>query len=665
MMVRRGRLAWATGLALAVVAVAAAATATPTEGLVGATMTDGGRGGVRDNDIGGIQVAAKTHDDGLGAPAGAAGGGVEPAGNGADGGAGEGGAAGDADGTAGGDATTVDDAGGLIVLDGEVPGDGSGGSVGGPVTAEGDVAGDEEGGLIVLDGELPEDGAGGDEEATGDDAGGLIPLDGEVPDDGTGGDDAVFGDDAGGLIELDGEVPDDSSADNSGAPEAVNGGASNSGADGEGPVDGGSVDGHDDSSHGGGDADEGHSDSDHSGDSHGGGGAHDGHSAPAARLSTCVLPGAPGGPRNYSRCMALPGQVPMSLYWDVDQTAGILTAAFVAQSIGWAAFGWNGAEEADQMLSGDAANPNLAIVGMTTAANETSVGVYALRAQRSAGVQPVAAGVYTNLSASRTENGALVVGFTRPLGASRGAPAVLLDGTPVNGIWSAGGPPPSETALAKHIVHGLGAIDFTRSDTDADPADGDDDESACFPSSATVVSPTRGAVRMDALRVGDVIAAGVGRGVVSEVYLFTHADGAARSRFVVLATGDGRPPLVASPGHYVHLADGRTVAAWTVAVGDALVLAASGAAAPVTAVSSVVAAGLYNPQTLRGDIVVDGYAVSTYTTAVAPAVAVAALAPMRAVYAAGGGWLWGGVGGGVRSGWPRLAALLPSGRDSL
>ncbi|KAK1865339.1 hypothetical protein I4F81_007872 [Pyropia yezoensis] len=392
MMVRRGRLAWATGLALAVVAVAAAATATPTEGLVGATMTDGGRGGVRDNDIGGIQVAAKTHDDGLGAPAGAAGGGVEPAGNGADGGAGEGGAAGDADGTAGGDATTVDDAGGLIVLDGEVPGDGSGGSVGGPVTAEGDVAGDEEGGLIVLDGELPEDGAGGDEEATGDDAGGLIPLDGEVPDDGTGGDDAVFGDDAGGLIELDGEVPDDSSADNSGAPEAVNG----------------------------------------------------------------------GGPRNYSRCMALPGQVPMSLYWDVDQTAGILTAAFVAQSIGWAAFGWNGAEEADQMLSGDAANPNLAIVGMTTAANETSVGVYALRAQRSAGVQPVAAGVYTNLSASRNENGALVVGFTRPLGASRGAPAVLLDGTPVNGIWSAGGPPPSETALAKHIVHGLGAIDFTR-----------------------------------------------------------------------------------------------------------------------------------------------------------------------------------------------------------
>lgn len=52
--------------------------------------------------------------------------------------------------------------------------------------------------------------------------------------------------------------------------------------------------------------------------------------------------------------------------------------------------------------------------------------------------------------------------------------------------------------------------------------------------------------------------------------------------------------------------------------------------------------GLYNPHTFDGAVVVSGFRTSTDTTAVAPAVAAAALAPARAAYAAGWGELVGG-----------------------
>jgi len=425
--------------------------------------------------------------------------------------------------------------------------------------------------------------------------------------------------------------------------------------------------GADDGGHGGGDGGHGGGDGGHEG-GHGGhgDGAHVGHDTPNARLTTCMLRSAPGGPRNYTRCMALPGQVPMALYWDVDEDVGTMSATFVAQSIGWAAFAFNSADAVDKMLSGDSDNPNMAVVGMTIG-NETTAGVYALRSKMSAGVQPVDPGVYTDLTATVDDAGALVVGFSRPLAGGVGTPAVTMNGMAVNAIWSSGPPSPSRTALVKHVGHGLGAINFARSDLDATSDDGPtrtpDDEASCFPASATVRAASGADVRMDALRVGDAVASAAVGGATTDVFLFTHADAGAISRFVVLSTGSGRRPLVVSPGHYVYLAGGRTAAARTVVVGDALVDAVTGAAVRVTAVSSAVAAGLYNPQTLSGDLAVDGYAVSTYTTAVAPAFAAAALAPVRAAYGVGGGWLWGGVG--LQGGWPRLAALLPSGRDTL
>jgi len=192
------------------------------------------------------------------------------------------------------------------------------------------------------------------------------------------------------------------------------------------------------------------------------------------------------------------------------------------------------------------------------------------------------------------------------------------------------------------------------------PTPEEDDESVCFPADATVTLASGATVRMDALAVGDTVAVGGGR--FSDVFAFTHADAGAVTPFVRLTVA---PPaadacaahpstLRLTAGHYLSV-NGRLAAASTVVVGD-LLLRADGSSAAVVAVGGVVAGGLYNPQTVDGSILVDGVVTSTYTTAVAPHVAAAALAPMRALYA---------VGGGRAGGWltrvSRLSGLLPRG----
>jgi hypothetical protein len=67
--------------------------------------------------------------------------------------------------------------------------------------------------------------------------------------------------------------------------------------------------------------------------------------------------------------------------------------------------------------------------------------------------------------------------------------------------------------------------------------------------------------------------------------------------------------------------------------------------------------GLYNPQTLHGDIVVDGVRASTYTEAVDPVFAHAVLAPVRAVYR----WFGVEVGGMDGGGGKAVEVLMPHG----
>eukprot|EP00168_Porphyra_purpurea_P016608 TRINITY_DN5432_c0_g1_i2.p1 TRINITY_DN5432_c0_g1~~TRINITY_DN5432_c0_g1_i2.p1 ORF type:complete len:136 (-),score=39.00 TRINITY_DN5432_c0_g1_i2:644-1051(-) len=114
------------------------------------------------------------------------------------------------------------------------------------------------------------------------------------------------------------------------------------------------------------------------------------------------------------------------------------------------------------------------------------------------------------------------------------------------------------------------------------------------------------------------------------------------------------------PGHYLYTPAGTLLPAGAVTVGDTLA-AAGGGAARVVAVSTALDRGLYNPHPASGELIVDGLRVSAYTTAVPPAIAHAALAPVRLAAAAGVadplGRLWPAVRGvhrlvgGVAAGW--------------
>lgn len=153
---------------------------------------------------------------------------------------------------------------------------------------------------------------------------------------------------------------------------------------------------------------------------------------------------------------------------------------------------------------------------------------------------------------------------------------------------------------------------------------------ACFPASA-LANVWGAAVRMDKLRIGDVVSTGADDRE-SPVYLFGHKVAGGSFRFASLHTAAG--DLVASHGHYVYTADGM-VPAGDVRAGDAL-KRADGTFASVKKVGEVWAAGLYNPHTLDGDIVVDGFAVSTYTVHVPPRAAKTLLSPVRALFRAVG-----------------------------
>jgi Hint module len=150
---------------------------------------------------------------------------------------------------------------------------------------------------------------------------------------------------------------------------------------------------------------------------------------------------------------------------------------------------------------------------------------------------------------------------------------------------------------------------------------------------------------ISSLAIGDRVA--VGNGETSDVFAFTHADAEAKIVFVQLFTASGT--LTATATHYVHVRRRGMMAAGSVQAGDVLERG-DGSAAVVEAVGVASALGLYNPQTLDGNIVVDGFLTSTYTTAVQPGIASALLMPVRALYRAGapdvlltlkygGGWI--------------------------
>jgi hypothetical protein len=160
------------------------------------------------------------------------------------------------------------------------------------------------------------------------------------------------------------------------------------------------------------------------------------------------------------------------------------------------------------------------------------------------------------------------------------------------------------------------------------PTPSSDNGSVCFPASSVVELEDGSVITIDQLAIGDMVK--VGPRMFSKVFMFTHKMAGGAHDFVQLTTSSGATISVTS-GHYMPI-DGSLVAASNVAVGDVLQLG-DGTLDEVASVAVVQGSGLYNPQTLHGDIVVNGVVASTYTTAVAPSFAHAVLAPFRTLSA--------------------------------
>jgi hypothetical protein len=162
-------------------------------------------------------------------------------------------------------------------------------------------------------------------------------------------------------------------------------------------------------------------------------------------------------------------------------------------------------------------------------------------------------------------------------------------------------------------------------------------------------------VTMDKLQIGDRVL--VAPGEYSEVYLFTHRLPEATAEVVKLTTLRGDKQLRLTPNHYVYV-NGTLAAAHVVRPGDNVTLA-DGTQTTVASVAREMADGLFNPHTLHGDVVVDGIITSTYTQGIAPALAHAALWPVRALYQAGVDVAEDQFASGSQA----LSDLLPNGRN--
>lgn len=149
----------------------------------------------------------------------------------------------------------------------------------------------------------------------------------------------------------------------------------------------------------------------------------------------------------------------------------------------------------------------------------------------------------------------------------------------------------------------------------------------CFPGTATVDLQGGFIKLMADVKIGDRVK--VADGVFSHVFMFSHRMTDTTNDFVVVKTVAGTE-LPLTDGHFLYV-NGALAAAKTIRAGD-VVESASGAPLTVASVASRSMQGLYNPQTVHGDIVVNGIRASTFTTAVQPSAAHALLAPMRAIY---------------------------------
>lgn len=133
--------------------------------------------------------------------------------------------------------------------------------------------------------------------------------------------------------------------------------------------------------------------------------------------------------------------------------------------------------------------------------------------------------------------------------------------------------------------------------------------SVCLHGDGSVLLRSGEVKKVRDVRVNDEVQ--VGKGEYSPVFMFTHADPNLVTQFVKVMT-EGNETTTVTPSHYMH-SDQGIVQAGEMQVGDSVLLA-DRYVARIKSVSRFMSKGVFNPQTMQGDIVVDGFLVSTYTS---------------------------------------------------
>lgn len=174
-----------------------------------------------------------------------------------------------------------------------------------------------------------------------------------------------------------------------------------------------------------------------------------------------------------------------------------------------------------------------------------------------------------------------------------------------------------------------GGVGATGPTTQSNPATNETAESKCFTADSEVELQNGDKIRMDRLEIGQRVR--VGSNEFSEVFLFTHRDPDYIGEFYKITTED-KNALTLTGGHYLYRND-QLAPARSVNIGD--YLSNKNSKVKVTKVEKMSGRGLYNPQTLHGDIVVKGIVTSTFTEAVRPPLARMLLKPLEALYRIG------------------------------
>lgn len=127
----------------------------------------------------------------------------------------------------------------------------------------------------------------------------------------------------------------------------------------------------------------------------------------------------------------------------------------------------------------------------------------------------------------------------------------------------------------------------------------------CFSSVNQVHVRGKGQIRMDELRVGDFVADSLD-GTFSRVYSMAHVDSFKPTMFLQIYAEGLQQPLEVSKSHLLFVSN-KAVMASQVKIGDVL-----GSRHEVLDIQLVHRAGIYNPLTFSGTIVVNGIVASNY-----------------------------------------------------